>query len=209
MALSDADKLRLLNLAYNQMQSDFRRFMPAMFRGAAQALTSDASGYIYLPTTAMEVELLIVTSSENQIEPMAKELKYVGTGWYEDGVQTSGAEAGKRRIMLRNEGAAWTSLAVTVDILVEYAELTALSGSGSTPYPFTAQKYRNMLTELQAFMLHMEGGKESAKEAEKHWNVYQFFLKECKKDALDKRPHFMAIAHSDAGDSRSPRFVSS
>lgn len=209
MPLTDAEKLRILNLAYNQMQADFKRFMPDLFRGTAQALTTDASGYIYLPTTAMEVELLVKTTGNDPIEPMSKELKYLATGWYEDGVQTTGGEAGKRRIMIRNEGAVWASLGVTVDILVEYAELTALSGSGSTPYPFVAQRYRNMLTELQAFMLHMEGGKESAGEAEKHWNVYRFFLEQAKKDALDKRPHFMAIAHADAGDARTNRIVSS
>lgn len=197
MPLSDADKLRLLNLAYNQMQQDFKHFVPDLFRGDAQSLTSDASGYIYLPTNSFEVEKLVMASGNTPLPFMSKQNKYQGTGWYFDGVRTSD---GKRRVMLRQDGAAWTSLATTVDILIEYAELTAVS---DTPHPFVQQRYRNMLTELQAFMLHMEGGKESAGEATKHWNVYQFLLGQARKDSLTKAPEFMAESHSDAGDSRS------
>lgn len=206
MPLSAADKLRLLNLAYIQMQADVKHILPDLFRGAAQALTADSSGYIYLSTASFEVELLVLTSDHRPIDPMSKSLKYQGTGWYFDGIHTTAdSNVGKRQIMLRNAGAGWASVAVTVDCLVEYPELTATS---DTPYPFVQQRYRNMLTELQAFMLHMEGGKESAKEAEKHWNAYQFFLAQVKKDSLSKLPEFLPGAHSDAGDFNfSPRLV--
>ena len=197
MPLSDAEKLRLLNLAYNQMQADFKRIVPDLFRGDTQSLTSDASGYIFLPTNSFEVELIVRSSNNDEIEPIDKAIKYRATGWYHDGIDT--ATNFKKRVMLRYDGAAWASLAVKVDILIEYPELTAID---ATPYPFVQQRYLNMLTELQAFMLHMEGGKESKAEAEKHWNMYQFLLGQTKKDTLDKRPHFMSHGHSDAGDGR-------
>lgn len=197
MPISDAEKLRLLNLAYNQMQADVKRILPDLFRGDAQALTTDASGYIYLPTNAFEVEVLVKTSGKLPIDPISKTLKYQATGWYDDGMQTSGDGIGKRRIMFRNAGAAHASLAVTVDILIEYPELTALD---SIPYPFVQQRYLNMLTELQAFMFAMEGGKEAAGTAEKHWNMYQFLLGQLKKDRLNKLPEFIASSHNDAGD---------
>lgn len=201
MSLTDAEKLRLLNLAYNQMQADFKRFMPDLFRGASQSLTSDSSGYIYLSAASFEVEVIVRTSDSIPLDPMSKQMKYRGTGWYFDGIHTTvDSNAGKRQIMLRQDGAAWTSLGVTVDTLVEYPELTAVT---DTPHPFVQQRYRNMLVELQAFMLHMEGGKESAKEAEKHWNMYQFLLAQAKKDALSKLPEFMPISHADAGDMNS------
>jgi hypothetical protein len=199
MALTPADELRLLNLAYIQMQTDVRPILPELFRGAAQSLTADASGIIFLPTTVFHVESIVKTSStQEMLEPMSKELKYLATGWYHDGVHTTAdADVGKRKIAIRKDGAAWASLAVTVENLVEFAVLTDLNG---TPFPFVQQRYRNMLTELQAFMMHMEGGKETAKEAEKHWNAYQFFLKQLKQqDSLDSRPRFQTIAHSDAG----------
>lgn len=200
MPLTPADKLRLLNLAYNQMQADFKRIFPSLFRGDAQALTTDASGYIYLPTNSFEIELLVITSSGKHLDPLDKVHKYEGTGWYHDGInQTAGDNLGKRRIMIRKTGAVWASLAVTVDILIEFPELTALDG---TPYPFVQNRYINMLTELQAFMMYMEGGKETAKNAEKHWNMYQFLLKQARLDTLDKLPVFMSTAHADAGDSR-------
>lgn len=206
MPLSTTDQLRLLNLAYNQMQGDFKRILPELFRGDAQSLTTDTSGWIYLPSNAFEVELLTITSSSDPLEPIAKEMRFLRSGWYHDGVQTSGGNAGKRRIMVRNVGAAWANLALTVDILIEYPELTSVSG---TPYPFVQQRYLNMLTELQTFMLYMEGGKESAGEATRHWNVYQFLLDQVRKDMLDKRPQFMAVAHNDAGDYDPSRVVSS
>lgn len=188
------------------MQADFKRILPDLFRAGELELTTDASGYIYLPSNSFEVELIVKTSNKDPLEAMDKKIKFAGTGWYHDGVQTTGDDAGKRRIMVRKAGAAWASLGITIDYLIEYAELTDLEG---TPYPFVQQRYRNMLTELQAFMLHMEGGKEGAKEAEKHWNVYQFFLKQAAKDMLDKSPRFMSSAHPDAGDAHSSPMLSS
>lgn len=204
MPISDAEKLRLLNLAYNQMQADVKRILPDLFRGDTQSLTTDASGYIYLPTNAFEVEVIVLTSSKEPLDPLPKTNKYRGTGWYHDGMQTSGDGIGKRRIMVRNGGNAHTSLALSVDILIEYPELTALDG---IPYPFVQQRYMNMLTELQAFMYAMEGGKEAAATAEKHWNMYQFLLGQLKKDRLDKFPEFIAVGHNDAGDGRSLPFI--
>jgi hypothetical protein len=206
MSLSPTDQLRLLNLAYNQMQADFKRILPDLFRGDAQSLTTDASGYIYLPANTFEVELLVLTSGSSPLDPISKSLKYVATGWYHDGMQTSGPGIGKRRIMIRNAGAAWTSLGVTVDALIEFPELTDLT---AVPYPFVQQRYLNMLTELQTFMMHMEGGKESAGEAEKHWNAYQFLLGQVKKDSLSKLPEFISTAHSDAGDGFGRALISS
>lgn len=205
MPVSAADQLRLLNLAYHQMQADFKRILPDLFRGDAQSLTTSAAGYIFLPLNSFEVELLTLTSSGLELEPMPKSLKNIGTGWYHDGIhQTADANQGKRRIMLRNAGAAWASVATTVDILIEYPSLTTLSG---TPYPFVQQRYLNMLTELQTFMLHTEGGKEAADQAKGHWEIYQFLLSQVKKDALDKRPQFVSQAHSDAGDTSPSRFI--
>ena len=198
MPQTDAEKLRLLNLAYIHMQADFKRILPDLFRGPQQSLTSDASGYIYLATNTSEIELIVKSSGNIPIEHIDKNLKYVGTGWYEDGIDTT--TNFKRQIMLRYAGAAWTSLAVKVDTLIEYPELSALS---DTPYPFVQNKYINMLTELQAFMYHMEGGKENAKEAEKHWNMYQFLLAQVKRDPLDKQPRYMTVTHSDGGDGSS------
>lgn len=195
MSLTPAEKLRLLNLAYMQMQADFKRFLPELFRGPAQALTTNASGYALLSADSFEVELVVVTSSKIPLERISKEFKYQGTGWYHDGIDTA---TGKRRLMFRQAGAAWPSLAVTIDTLIEFPELTALDG---TPYPFVQSRYLNMLTELQTFMFLMEQGKEQAPEAERHWNVYQYLLGQAKKDMLDKRPEFMASAHADAGDS--------
>ena len=185
---------------------DFKRIMPDMFRGDEQALTTDASGYIYLPINSFEVEAIVITSNKDPLEPMSKRLKNIATGWYHDGAQTSGSGIGKRRIMIRKDGVAWPSLAVTVDLLIEFPELTTLAG---IPYPFVQQRYLNMLTELQSFMLYMEGGKEAETSAAKHWKMYQFLLEQVKKDSLSKLPEFMAFAHSDAGDSRAVPLIQS
>ena len=199
MPITTPEKLRLLNLAYNHMQGDFKRIFPELFRGDAQTLTTDANGYIYLDPSTFEIEQIVKSGSKESVGPMDKKNKYESTGWYVDGAQTSGTGAGKLRIQFRNSGAPWTSTTFVVDALREYPELDALD---DIPYPFVQQRYLNMLTELQAFMLYTEGGKESAGQAEKHWNIYQFLLKEAKKDRLHQLPQFMAEAHPDAGDGR-------
>lgn len=199
MPITPTDQLRLLNLAYTQMQGDVARILPDLFRGDEQLLTADSSGYIYLLSSTFEVEAVTLTSGKTPLAPMHKKNRFAGTGWYHDGVQTSGPSAGKKRIMIRNCGAAWANAAITVDALIEYP---ALSDTDGVPYPFVQQRYLNMLTELQTFMLNMEGGKEAAGEAEKHWNAYQFLLGQLKKDSLDKVPRYMSISHADAGDSR-------
>lgn len=197
MSVTPADQLRLLNLAYRQMQADFKKFAPELFRADALSLTADSEGFIYLPTNSFEVEMLVMSSGQGELGPMNKRDKYQATGWYHDGIETTaGANLGKRRIMIRKSGAAWANLAVLVDVLTEYDDLTDLNG---TPHPFTQNRYLNMLTELQTFFFHMEGGKEVAKEAEKHWNVYQHFLAQARKDFLHKGPEYMAHAHPDAG----------
>lgn len=197
MPLSSSDELRLLNLAYRQMQLDFRRFAPDLFRGTTLSLTTDASGYIYLPVTTYEVETIAQQSDPKYTpEKIQKKEKYVGSGWYHDGVQTSGDNAGKRRIAFRKEGAAWTSYAVYVDVLVEYPDLIATSAAA---YPFVQSGYLDMLTELQAFFYFLEQGKEHAKDMEKHWQIYQHFLKQARLDLQDDAPTIGDIGHPDAG----------
>src|SRR3990167_967466 len=181
MPISASEALRLLNLGYRQMQLDFRRFAPDLFRGARQSLTSDASGYIYLPTTVYEVEgIWLQSNTDQELEKIDKRQMYQLTGWYHDGVNTTaGGDVQKRKIMLRNNGAVYASTAVYVEVTYEYADLSAVA---DPPYPFTGKGYQNMLTEIQTFFYYMEQGKEHAKDAEKHWNVYQHFLKEARKD---------------------------
>ena len=207
MTVNPTDDLRLLNLAYRQMQGDFKKFAPELFRGDTQSLTTDASGYIFLPLNSFDIELISQQSdAEDELEPIHKAQKYVATGWYFDGIcSTVGTNLGKRRIMVRNAGAAWASLALYVDCLIEYDDLTATSAS---PVPFVQNRYLNMLTELQAFFFYLEKGKENAKDADKHWQIYSHFLKQASLDFLDRRPHFMANAHPDAGDGLSSPYLS-
>lgn len=203
MPLSPTDQLRLLNLAYNQMQADFKRVFPDLFRGDMQTLTTDASGYVYLNANTFEIEL-VTTQDGEELDPIIKRNKNDVTGWYIDGAQTSGASAGKLRLAFRNAGAAWVGLVVKIDTLIEYPELATVD---AIPYPFVQQRYLNMLTEMAAVMLYAEGGKESAEQMKRHLDMYNFLLENAKKDRMHQLPQYQGTPHSDAGDTLGGRFL--
>lgn len=194
-----ADDLRTLNLAYRHMQRDFRTLMPELFR-ANESITTDASGYIMLPTYVLEVED-IRDSNNIKLNRIDIEQKFTGSGYYPEGMDTSGGAAdGKRRLMVREAGAAKASTAYRVHYIREYSDLASTS---ATPYPFTQKAYLDMLTTLQAYYWLAEQGDERKKEKEERWNEYQRQLKMAGYDTLDDEPEYLTTTHGDAGNYRS------
>lgn len=192
-----ADDLRTLNLAYRHMQQDFRTFAPELFRDN-EPITTDSDGYLNLPTYVYEVER-IEDGNQNKLYPINLELKNIETGYYFDGMQTTGANDGKRRIMVRSSGTAKANTAYTVHYLKEYDDLSA---TNDTPYPFTGKAYLDMLTTLQAYYWLIEQGKERVKEADRRFREYKKALENAQRDYVHDEPEYGITTSMDAGDRR-------
>lgn len=196
-AIPSSEALRLLNLAYRKMQLDFRVLRPDMFRDN-ESITTDSDGYLNLPNYVYEVEF-IYTSDNLKLSRIDLESKLHGSGYYEEGVQTSGANDGKRRLMVRENGAAKTSTTYTVQYLREYDDLSATS---DTPYPFVGKAWLDMLSTLQAYFYFAEQGKERSKEKAAKLEEYDKMLGESAGEHLDDEPEYLYSTHGDAGDKR-------
>ncbi len=168
-----------------------------MFRDN-ENITTDASGYLLLPSYVHEVEFMVPTSNTNmKLELMDIEDKYNGTGFYEHGMDTS---VGKRRLMVREGGAAKVSTAYTVHYLKEYSDLTSTAG---TPYPFVASAHLDLLTTLQAYFYYAEQGREKEKDAVTQLNLYKaFFGDGPAKEKLNDEAVYGRSSHSDTGNKR-------
>ena len=196
MAVPTADALRLLNLAYRKMQEDFSQFYPDLFRSSSD-ITSNASGYILLPTNATKIEMIVTASNtDERWYLMRKEAMYWGTGYYEDGYDSS---SGKRRVMVRDSGAAKASTQFTVHYTLEFSDLTATTDP--TP-PFVGKRYLDMMTTLQAYYYYIELGEEKAKDAQIQFDLYNRLLSDAKKDVFDKGAVYGMTRHGDAGATR-------
>ena len=194
-----ADSLRTLNLAYRHLQRLFRVYMPELFR-RSESITTDSSGYLNLPTYVIEVED-IRNSSNNKLSRIDLEEKFHGTGYYPEGMDISGgANDGKRRLLVRENGSAKASTAYTVMYLREYTDLASTAG---TPYPFTQKAWLDMLTTLQAYFWLAEQGDERKKEKEEQWKVFERHVQLAGFEGLDDEPEYGATSHADAGDRRS------
>lgn len=194
-----SDDLRTLNLAYRHLQQDFRIFQPELFR-VAESLTTDASGYIYLPLYALEVED-IRDGNNNKVDKIDPDQRFTGSGYYHDGMSTSGASDGKRRIMIRDSGKAKASGAsYSVQFLREYDDLASTSAK---PYPFTGKMYLDMLTNLQAWYWLAEQGKERKSEKDDRFGDYQNQLQKAGFNLLDDEPEYLQTTHADAGSRNS------
>lgn len=198
-SIPTSDALRTLNLAYRHLQRDFRTLSPDLFRDHS-TLTTDASGYIYLPTYVLEVE--DVRDSNNLPVPRI-DLKeqFTGSGYFHYGMNTAGAaDDGKRRIAIRESGRAKAaSASYTVYFTREFSDLAS---SSSVPYPFTGKSYLDMLTTLQAYYWLMEQGEERRKEKDDKFRDYNIQLNMAGFDALDDEPEYLSSSHSDAGNYR-------
>lgn len=195
-----ADDLRTLNLAYRHLQRDFRMLMPDLFRDKS-ALSTDASGWIYLPTYALEVED-VRDSNDRPVARIDRKNQFDATGYFHDGMDTQGSSNdGKRRLMIRNAGAAQAaSVSYTVYYTREYSDLASTS---AVPYPFTGKAYLDMLVTLQAFYWLSEQGDERVKEKKDRLDDYKMQLQMAGFDALDDEPEYLTSTHSDAGNPRS------
>ena len=194
-----ADALRTLNLAYRHLQRDFRTLMPDLFRDKS-ALTTDASGYLYLPTYVLEIED-IRDSNNKKVERIDIKNQFTSSGYFHYGIETTaGANVGKRRIAIRSGGQAQAASATyTVYFTREYPDLASVS---SVPFPFTGKAYLDMLTTLQAYYWLSEQGDERKGEKDEQWKAYRRLNEMAGYDALDDEPEYLTSTHSDAGNYR-------
>lgn len=198
-SIPTSDALRTLNLAYRHLQRDFRTLSPDLFRDKS-ALTTDASGYIYLPTYVLEVE--DVRDSNNvRVPRIDLKEQFTNSGYFHYGMNTTaGADNGKRRIAIREAGrAVAASASYTVYFVREFDDL---SSSSSVPYPFTGKSYLDMLTTLQAYYWLMEQGEERRKEKDDKFRDYNIQLNMAGFDVLDDEPEYLSSSHADAGPYR-------
>lgn len=195
-----ADALRTLNLAYRHLQRDFRTIMPDLFRDKS-SLTTDASGYIYLPTYVLEVED-VRDSNNNPVTRIDLKDQFSSSGYFHYGVETTaGANEGKRRIAIRDSGQAKAASATyTVYFTREFSDLAS---SSAVPHPFSGKMYLDMLTTLQAYYWLAEQGDERKKEKEERWSEYNRQMQMAGYDALDDEPEYLTSTHADAGNARS------
>lgn len=194
MAIPSAEALRLLNLAYRKMQEDFAVFAEELFR-ANEALTTDASGYLLLPTYVTEVEDIRWTNSvHRKLKKINKDFRHTHTGYYHDGIDTS---SNKRRLMVRDGGnTPTTGTSFNVHYLREFSDL---ANESDPPIPFVGKRYLDMLTTLQAYYYYTEQGKEKAKDAEQKLKEYKMMLDAARKDFFDDEPDYGTSNHPDAG----------
>lgn len=192
-----ADDLRTLNLAYRHMQRDFRLMMPEWFRDKS-SLTTDASGYIYLPTYVAEIEE-VRDSNNVEVTRIDVKQRFSSSGYYHYGMETTaGANHGKRRLAFREGGAAKGSGAVfTVHFLREYDDMASVS---ATPYPFTQKAFLDMLTTLQAYYWLAEQGEERKKEKDERWSEYNRQKELAETETLDENPEYLHSSHADSGN---------
>lgn len=195
-----ADALRTLNLAYRHMQRDFRNLVPDWFRDKS-TLTTDASGYIYLPTYVLEVED-IRDSNNHPVDKINLQEQFTSSGYYHYGMDTSGgANDGKRRIAFRDAGAAKGSGAsYTVYYTREYADLSSVS---SVPYPFSQKAYLDMLVTLQAYYWLAEQGDERKSEKDERFAEYKRQKEMAQTETFDEAPEFLMSSHGDVGNASS------
>jgi hypothetical protein len=195
-----ADALRTLNLAYRHLQRDFRTLMPDLFRDKS-TLTTDASGWIYLPTYVLEVED-VRDSNNRPVGRIDRKNQFDSSGYFHDGMDTAGnSNDGKRRLMIRESGEAKAANAsYTVYYTREYSDLATTAG---VPYPFTGKAYLDMLVTLQAYYWLAEQGDERTKEKKDRLDDYKMQLQMAGFDALDDEPEYLTSTHSDAGNPRS------
>lgn len=169
-------------------------FAEELFR-AGEAITVSSGSYLLLPTYVTEVEDIRWTNAVyRKLFKIDKEHRFVLTGYYHDGIDTS---SGKRRLKVREAGA---DIAVGTSFQIEYLrEYSDLSAEDATPIPFVGKRYLDMLTTLQAYYYYTEQGKEGASNAKTKMQEYLLMLDDARKAFYDDEPDYATSTHPDAG----------